>query len=96
MLEIGHVMDISEAGVGVQLGASAGRDMVGVEVELLIVFPGTPGVYTKGVVRRVRVEIGHVLGIQFVNLPAKALEAIRCYIDDRGRRHSVTLRTSGG
>jgi len=94
MLEIGHATDISEGGIGVQLEASAGKEMVGVEVELLIKFPGTSGVYSKGVVRRVRVETGHVLGVQFVNLPAKALDAIRCYIDDRGRSHSGAFRAA--
>src|SRR5690349_23763911 len=41
ILELGHLTDISEGGVGVQLDQSAGLDLAGKEVELLIGFPGT-------------------------------------------------------
>jgi len=87
-------MDISEGGVGVQLDTS-GVDLSGKEVELLIGFPGTHGVYIKGVVKRVRLDVGTILGIQFVNLPPKALQAIRSYVSGRGERHSGRFKLSG-
>jgi hypothetical protein len=96
ILEMGEVVDISEGGVGVQLENMAGSDLSGMEVELLIKFPATHGVYMKGIVRRVRVEKSPVLGIQFVDLPTKALDAIRGYISLRGQRHSAgKIRLSG-
>src|SRR5215471_16208408 len=85
-LEMGHLVDISEGGVGVQLDAASGSDLMGQEVELLMKFPGTHGVYAKGIVRRVRADKSPVLGVQFVNLPMKALDAIRNYIAWRGQR----------
>jgi hypothetical protein len=95
ILEMGQLMDISEGGVGVQLDNSSGTDLTGKEVELLIGFPGTHGVYVKGVVRRVRPDKSPVLGIQFVDLPVKALDAIRNYVAFRGQRHSGKIRLSG-
>jgi hypothetical protein len=94
-LEMGQLVDISEGGVGVELETSAGSDLVGKEVELLIGFPGTHGVYIKGLVRRARSEGVAVLGIQFVDLPMKALDAIRNYVSGRGQRHSGKIRLSG-
>jgi hypothetical protein len=80
----------------VRLETAADVEVPGIELELLIGFPGTPGVYAKGVVRRIRRDGGgHVLGIEFIDLPAKALEAIRHYVGDRGRRHSGQLRIGG-
>ncbi len=94
-LEMGQLVDISEGGVGVQLEAASGSDLTGKEVELLIGFPGTHGVYMKGVVKRVRPDKSPVLGIQFIDLPMKALEAIRNYVAWRGQRHSGKIRLSG-
>jgi c-di-GMP-binding flagellar brake protein YcgR len=94
-LEMGQLVDISEGGVGVRLQAASGSDLTGMEVELLIAFPGTHGVYIKGVVRRIRADKSPVLGIQFVNLPMKALDAIRNYVAGRGQRHSGKIRLSG-
>ena len=62
------------------------------DLELVITFPGSTGVYVRGVVRSVRAETGCVLGIQFTNLPAKALDAIRGYVTGRGRRHSGNFK----
>ena len=93
-LELGQLMDISEGGAAVQLDA-ASADLAGKELELLIGFPGTHGIYAKGIVRRVRMEASPVLGIQFVNLPSKALDAIRGYIAGRGQRHSGSFKLSG-
>jgi hypothetical protein len=94
ILEMGQLMDISEGGVGVQLD-TAGVDLADKEVELLIGFPGTHGVYAKGVVKRVRMDGGTVLGVQFTNLPPKALAAIRSYVSGRGERHSGRFKLSG-
>ena len=94
ILEMGQLVDVSEGGVGVQLDAAASTDLTGMEVELLIKFPGTHGVYMKGVVKRVRADKSPVLGIQFVNLPMKALDAIRGYVAWRGQRHSGKIRLS--
>ena len=94
-LELGQLVDISEGGVGVQLEAASGGDLMGKEVELLMGFPGTHGVYAKGVVRRVRLEKTPVLGIMFIDLPMKALDAIRGYVAGRGARHSGKFRLSG-
>jgi hypothetical protein len=92
---MGHLVDISEGGVGVQLDARSGTDLTGLEVELLIGFPGTRGVYVKGVVRRIRADKSPVLGIMFVDPPMKALDAIRNYVAFRGQRHSGKIRLSG-
>ena len=93
MLEMGQLTDVSEGGVGVQLETS-GMDLSGKEIELLIGFPGTHGVYVKGVVKRV-VDGGRVLGVQFIDLPPKALQAIRSYVSGRGERHSGRFKLSG-
>jgi hypothetical protein len=95
MLEFGTVMDISEGGIGVQLETEASHDLVGKELELIIGFPGSPAIYAKGVVRRIRQDSGPIVGIQFVNLPLKALDAIRGYVTGRGQRHSGKWRVSG-
>ncbi len=92
MLEVGEVVDISEGGVGVHLDGITGEDFAGLELEFLIAFPGSHAIYVRGIVRTVRVESGCVLGVQFVNLPAKALDAIRGYVSGRGRRHSSNFR----
>jgi c-di-GMP-binding flagellar brake protein YcgR len=92
MLERGHVTDISEGGIGVLLESTASMEWIGLDVELVIRFPGTPSVLAKGVVRRVRLDGGWVLGIQFVALPTKALDAIRAYVTGRGQRHSGKFR----
>jgi c-di-GMP-binding flagellar brake protein YcgR len=93
-LELGQLMDISEGGAAVRLEAAA-ADLAGKELELLIGFPGTHGIYVKGIVRRVRMEANPILGVQFINLPAKALDAIRGYISGRGQRHSGRFKLSG-
>ena len=95
MLEVGELVDVSEGGVGVKLDLPSGSEFIGVELELIIRFPGNQAAYTKGVVRTVRFDGGHVLGIQFVNLPDKALYAIRNYVVGRGQRHSGKMRISG-
>jgi len=92
MLEVGEVVDISEGGVGVHLEGMTGDDFAHRDLELVITFPGSTGVYVRGVVRSVRAETGCVLGIQFTNLPAKALDAIRGYVTGRGRRHSGNFK----
>jgi hypothetical protein len=94
ILEMGQLMDVSEGGVGVQL-ETAGVDLAGKELELLIGFPGTHGVYVKGIVKRVRMDANPVLGIQFVNPTPKVLEAIRSYVAGRGERHSGRFKLSG-
>jgi c-di-GMP-binding flagellar brake protein YcgR len=95
ILEMGQLVDISEGGVGVQLEAASGSELNGMEVELLMKFPGTHGVYAKGTVRRVRADKSPVLGIQFIDLPMKALDAIRNYVAGRGQRHSGKIRLIG-
>jgi len=95
ILEKGHLTDIGEGGAGVLLDGPRGMELAGLEVELLIAFPGTHGIYTKGIVRGVRMEQNPVLGIEFVNLPMKALDAIRAYVSARGQRHSGKFRLSG-
>jgi hypothetical protein len=95
MLEVGELVDVSEGGVGVKLDLTAGSDLVGIEFELIIKFPGNQAAYARGVVRTVRLDGGHVLGLQFVNLPDKALYAIRNYVVGRGQRHSGKMRISG-
>ena len=95
MLEVGQLVDISEGGLGVKLELTTTTEFVGVEFELIIKFPGMPAAYAKGVVRSARIDSGHILGIQFVNLPEKTLYAIRNYVVGRGQRHSAKIRISG-
>jgi c-di-GMP-binding flagellar brake protein YcgR len=93
MLEMGHLVDISEGGMALRIEAEANSDLVGVEVELFIQFPAMHAAYTKGKIRSVRPDAGgSVLGVQFVALPAKTLDALREYVAGRGRKHSGNYR----
>ncbi len=80
--------------MAVRLDEKAEAGLIGLEVEIVIGFPGNTSVCTKGIVRRID-EAGHVLGIQFTDLPAETLDAIRGYVARRGERPSAQFRISG-
>jgi PilZ domain len=90
----GQVVEISEHGMAVRLDAKADVELVGASVEIVIGFPGNHSVFTKGIVRRIG-DSRRVLDIQFTELPAETVNAIRDYLARRGERPSAQFRISG-
>jgi c-di-GMP-binding flagellar brake protein YcgR len=95
VLEIVRAVDISETGVSILVEGGLGAELTGTEVELVISIPASASVYTKAVVRHVRREHGLVLGIEFVALPTKSLEAIRAYVSRRVQQSAGKIRVGG-
>ena len=96
MLDLVHAVDISERGIGLRLNARLDSKMVGTEIDLVISLPGLPSFHTRGSIRRVSPTDGYVVGIKFVGLSSKGLEAIRSFMEHRTEaRSSARIRLSG-
>ena len=96
VLDLVHAVDISERGVALRMNARLDAKLVGTEVDLVVSLPGLPSFHSRGSIRRVSPTDGYVVGIKFVSLSTKALEAIRSFIEHRSdARSSARIRLSG-
>ncbi len=83
LLDLVHAVDISERGIGLRMNVRLDAKLVGTEVDLVISLPGQPSFHTRGAIHRVSPTDGYIVGIRFVGLSAKALAAIRSFIEYR-------------
>ncbi|HVJ16451.1 MAG TPA: PilZ domain-containing protein [Polyangiaceae bacterium] len=96
MLDLVHAVDVSERGIALRMNVRLDAKLIGTEVDLVISLPGLPSFHTRGAIRRFSPTDGYVVGIKFVGLTAKGLEAIRSFIEHRAdARSSARIRLSG-
>jgi hypothetical protein len=96
MLDLVHAVDISERGIALRMNVRLDPKLIGTEIDLVVSLPGLPSFHSRGLIRRFSPTDGYVVGIKFLTMSSKALEAIRAFIEHRSdARSSARIRLSG-